>query len=104
MCFLSETHLGKVKAENLMRKLGCERFACHESDGRSGGLVMYWRSEINIRVLGVTENYIDTIVQEEREWRLTGLYGEPRWEHKEKTWEVLRSLHDVSQVSWMFFW
>ena len=101
--FLSETHLGKAKAETLMRKLGCHRFACHESDGRSGGLMMCWRSENKIRVFGVTENYIDTVVQEEREWGLTGLYGEPRWEHKEKTWEVLRSLHGVSQLPWMVF-
>ena len=101
--FLSETHLGKAKAETLMRKLGCDRFAYHESDGRSGGLMMCWRSENKIRVFGVTENYIDTIVQEEREWGLTGLYGEPRWEHKEKTWEVLRSLHGVSQLPWMVF-
>ena len=55
MFFLSETHLGKAKAETLMRKLGCDRFAYHESDGRSGGLMMCWRSENKIRVFGDRE-------------------------------------------------
>ena len=36
--FLSETHLGKVKAENLKQRMGCDHFIIHESDGRSGGL------------------------------------------------------------------
>jgi exonuclease III len=38
--FLSETHLGKVKAESLKRRLGCDHFIIYESDGRSGGLLM----------------------------------------------------------------
>ena len=38
--FLSETHLGKVKAENLKRRLSYDHFIIHESDGRSGGLLM----------------------------------------------------------------
>ena len=37
--FLSETHLDKVKAEELRRKLLCDHCIIVESDGRSGGAV-----------------------------------------------------------------
>jgi exonuclease III len=43
--FLSETLLGRTKAEILKRKLGCDQFIINESDGRSGGLLMLWRKE-----------------------------------------------------------
>ena len=46
MFFLSETHLGKAKAENLKRRLGCDHYIIHKSDGRSGGLLMLWRKEV----------------------------------------------------------
>jgi hypothetical protein len=40
--FLSETHLDKARAGNLMRKLGYDLLSIHESDGQSGGLLMLW--------------------------------------------------------------
>ena len=46
--FLSETHLGKVKAEELRRRLGCDHYIIHESDGRSGGLLLLWRNDIQV--------------------------------------------------------
>jgi exonuclease III len=51
--FLSKTHLGKEKAENLKRRLGCDHFIIYESDGRSGGLLMLWKKEIVTRCKGV---------------------------------------------------
>jgi hypothetical protein len=29
--------------------------------------------------------FIDVLVDDGREWRLTGIYGEPMWEQEEKT-------------------
>ena len=87
--FLSETHLQKAKAEKLRRKLGCDHLIIFESDGRSGGLLMMWKKEVRIIEQGVTENYIDVLIQDENEWRLTGVYGEPIWEQKDKTWMTM---------------
>lgn len=38
--------------------------------------------------------HMDMDVKEEdgREWRLTGVYGEPQLEHRERAWQTLRSL------------
>jgi len=52
--FLSETHLGKVKAGNLKRRLGREKFIIHESDGRSGGLLMLRNKGVVVEQLNVS--------------------------------------------------
>jgi exonuclease III len=61
--FLSETHLDKARAGNLMRKLGYDSLSIHESDGQSGGLLMLWCKETKIKVMSVTKNYICTILK-----------------------------------------
>jgi hypothetical protein len=99
--FLSETHLGRAKVDGLRRKLQFDHFIIFESDGRSGGLLMLWRKETSIRVQDVSEYFIDVVVDDGREWRLTRIYGEPRWEHKDKAWESLRSLHGRMDKPWM---
>lgn len=78
--FLSETHLGKDKAKQLKRRNGFDHMIIHESDGRSGGLVMLWMEGIRIRELETTEMYIDVVVEGDVAWRLTGVYGEPKWD------------------------
>ncbi|XP_021321426.1 uncharacterized protein LOC110437330 [Sorghum bicolor] len=98
--FLSETHLSKAKAENLKQKVGCEKFAIHESDGRSGGLLMLWKKEVVVKPVNISQYYIDVVMGEEEEWHLTGIYGDPY--HKEQTWEALRELKDsMSTLPWL---
>jgi hypothetical protein len=91
--FLSETHFGKIKAEKLKRRLGCDHFIIDESDGRSGGLLMLWRKELNIQCMGVSKYFIDVEIRGDEVWRLTGIYGEPKWDQKHLTWEALRALY-----------
>jgi exonuclease III len=43
--FLSESHLDKAKAENLMRKVKFDKLLFHESNGRSGGLILMWKKK-----------------------------------------------------------
>ena len=47
--------------------------------------------------------FIDVRVTEEQnnEWRLTGMYGEFRWEHKHRTWERMRRLHHNNTLPWL---
>ena len=44
-------------------RAGFDRMIVHESDGRSEGLVLMWRDDINVRVQGVRRNYIDVIIE-----------------------------------------
>ena len=87
-----------MKVENLRRRLGCDKFIIDESDGCSGGLLMLWNKEVVIQQLDVSQYYIDVVVWDVEEWRLTRIYGEPSWDHKDRTWVALRSLKEKSSL------
>jgi hypothetical protein len=57
------------------------------SNGRSGGVILFWKKEVAIQQIFSAPNYIDVRVIENHDkvWRLTGIYGEPRWQDKYKT-------------------
>jgi hypothetical protein len=73
------------------------------SNGRSGGVILFWKREINIQQIFSAPNYIDVCVTEslDKVWRLTGIYGEPRWEDKYKTWDKLRELNGQHNLPWV---
>jgi hypothetical protein len=73
------------------------------SDGRSGGLIMLWKREISIQQVFSSPKYIDVHIDEGqgRKWRPTGIYGEPRWEDKYKTWDKMRELKHDSNLPWL---
>ena len=78
--FLSGTHLNKVRAKKLRKKLKMDHIEVVESVGASGGLILYWRHSVVVQVLSKTRNFIDVVIggTTEERWRLTGFYGEPR--------------------------
>ena len=47
--------------------------------------------------------FVDVMVEDESnvKWRLTGMYGEFRWEDKYKTWERMRRLHQINNSPWL---
>jgi hypothetical protein len=57
------------------------------SNGRSGGVILFWKKKVVIQQIFSAPNYIDVRVIEnpEKVWRLIGIYGEPRWQDKYKT-------------------
>jgi hypothetical protein len=101
VCFLSKTHLDTIKAERLRRRAGFDHILIHESDGRSGGLLLMWRDDILICEQGITKNYIDVVINDGIGWRFTGLYGEPEWSQKGVTWDALHSIRGDGSVPWL---
>jgi hypothetical protein len=75
------------------------------SNGRSGGVILFWKKEVVIQQLFSAPKYIDVQIVENpgKIWRLTGIYGEPRWEDKYKTWDKLRELKSNTDMPWMVF-
>jgi hypothetical protein len=63
--FLSESHLGRAKAENLRKRLQFDEMLVSESDGRSGGLVMFWNKEIKVTSFEIDTNFIDIHIDEQ---------------------------------------
>lgn len=54
-----------------------------------------------IKEMNVSKYFIDVIVGEGEQWRLSGIYGEPSWEHKYRTWEALRYLKNGNSLPWL---
>jgi hypothetical protein len=73
------------------------------SNGRSGGVALFWKKEVNVQQLYSAPNYIDAkiIGTDGTEWRLTGLYGEPKWQDKYKTWDKMRELNGQYNLPWV---
>ncbi|XP_074315071.1 uncharacterized protein LOC141651251 [Silene latifolia] len=73
-----------------------------DSVGRSGGLAMLWRKEVDCVFGSASVHHMDFTIREEgREWRLTGFYGWPSVADRHLSWELLRLLKSQSQLPWV---
>jgi hypothetical protein len=94
--FLLETHLDTYPADCLKRRMKMDFKVVQPSDGRRGGLALFWKKEIKLTLLFSDPNYIDVSITEgELVWRFTGMYGEFRWADKYKIWDMFRNLHQI---------
>jgi hypothetical protein len=101
--FLSETHLERYPAECLGRRLGMDSSIIQPSDGRKGGIIMFWQKEVKLSQNYACPNYIDVTINEGpmKTWRFTGMYGEFKWADKYKTWDRIRSIHQHNNLPWL---
>jgi hypothetical protein len=70
---------------------------------RSGGVILFWKREVKIEQIYSHPKYIDVRVVESpsKIWRMTGIYGEPRWDDKYMTWDRIRALKNNSNLPWI---
>jgi hypothetical protein len=102
--FLSETKMGKGRLDWLKWKLEMPNMIEKPSVGQSGGLALFWKRGIEVKLTGFMSKYhIDTEIIEEDGfvWQFTGIYGEPKREENEKTWQLLRTLKHQSNKPWL---
>ena len=79
--------------EGLRWKLNMTNMVVKDSVGAKGGLALFWKKGVDLRVLSWSRYHIDSLIKEDGgTWRFTGIYGESRSEEKEKTWKLLRIL------------
>uniref|UniRef100_A0A803PSL9 DUF4283 domain-containing protein n=1 Tax=Cannabis sativa TaxID=3483 RepID=A0A803PSL9_CANSA len=73
-----------------------------EANGRSGGLVLFWKNEEEVNVDSFFTNHIDSLIQFEGygKFRFTGLYGEPNRSLRRNTWQLLWTLYARSKEAW----
>ena len=101
--FLSETKMDERGIERLRWKLGLTNMVAKDCKGKSGGLAIFWKKEINLQLRGVSQFYIDADVVEPDGfiWRFTGFYGEPKTNQKELSWKALRALNASRRRPWL---
>ncbi|XP_075636682.1 uncharacterized protein LOC142608912 [Castanea sativa] len=101
--FLVETWVHEARLKNVLRKIKFENFFFVPRTSKGGGLVLFWRTTIDVTVEGSGKNYIDAIINKDQEngWRFTGFYGEPVIERRLECWNLLRSLDQKFQIPWL---
>lgn len=66
--------------------------------------MMLCKSNINMQLNYFHANFIDVVVKGDapsHDWRLTGMYGEPVWRNKHRTWKRIRDLHAKGNLPWV---
>ena len=101
--FLAKIWADKARLKQVLQKIQFENIFIAPRPNRGGGLVLFWRSLIDVSVVGSSKNFIDAIINrnKEDEWRFTGFYGEPETHKRLESWEQLRSLDRKFQLPWL---
>ncbi|KAK2664364.1 hypothetical protein Ddye_002938 [Dipteronia dyeriana] len=101
--FLIETRCDHVKLENWRIKLG---FACKlvvDSVGKSGGLCLFWSSDLHVELLTYSQAHMDVRIwhNKNHSWRFTGFYGHPDRSLRAQSWILLRQLAGMYNLPWV---
>jgi hypothetical protein len=59
LVFLCETRNSEVRVANLRWRLGLKNCIAIDSDGRSGGLALFWHESIEVKLMEKNLRYID---------------------------------------------
>ena len=77
--FLCETKKKANEVNKLKWSLGFANGVAVDCNGRSGGLALWWREDVSVSVRPWCQYYIDAKINfDNKTWRFTGIYGEPR--------------------------
>ena len=89
--------------ENLRYTLGFDASFAVSSDGRSGGLGLFWKNDVTVSVQKFSNYHIDTIIKVEGKepWRISFIYGEPNRSLKSRTWEIMKQMRSDSNLPWV---
>lgn len=100
--FLCETLSNKKKMEWVRTRIGFHGLIVVEAQGRSGGLALLWKDQVQAQLLSMSNNHIDVSISANNmmPWRLTGFYDEPDRSKRRSTWELLWNLSRASNLPW----
>ncbi|KAF5451994.1 hypothetical protein F2P56_027039 [Juglans regia] len=94
--------------EKLKFRIGFTNCMAVSSEGRSGGLALYWNNNSQLEILNFSKHHIHALVTnkegDDREgvsWYLTGIYGHPEASRRLETWNMIKSLAVTSDRGWL---
>ena len=105
MLCIVETQISGARVEALAGTLGFDNSYTISSQGRSGGLGMFWNNNCKVDILGDSIYHIDARVTETGQdpWRITCVYGESQTHLRHQTWDVLKGISTMSDLPWLCF-
>lgn len=100
--FLSETLVHSNKTDAFRYLLGFDNCFSVSSNGRSGGLALFWRASFSCTVLNYSDNHINVEVNDlnKGKWQFTGYYGFPEGRRRRASWDFLRNLANNTSLPW----
>ncbi|CAM8997366.1 unnamed protein product [Rhodiola kirilowii] len=98
---LVETKTGRERLRRVQNELGFQNGFGVDSRGRSGGLLLWWRSEIDITVCTFSCDHIDAIVEGSNRFIVTIFYVQPNVSRRGESWNLLRRLNSFSELPWI---
>ena len=102
LLFVMETKIRGKRVEDLKFTLGFSGCFAVDSDGLSGGIGLFWSKDVEVTLENFSKSHIDVMVsQNNKTWRLTGFYGEPRVENRHHSWWFLRTLFAIPHRAWL---
>ena len=103
LLFLSETKMRDTRATNFRWMLGFSGAFAVSSDGLSGGLALFWSSDVKVDLKDFSSHLIDIVITQEDglSWRTTIIYGEPKKELQHQFWDKLRFLRSTREGPWI---
>ncbi|KAK2655928.1 hypothetical protein Ddye_008980 [Dipteronia dyeriana] len=101
--FLMERRCNQTKMELWRVKLGYTGKIIVDSEGKSGGLCLFWDSNTDVVLLSYSVGHIDVSIHGTNRcnWRFTGFYGHPEQAQRVNSWTLLRRLAGLSGLSWV---
>lgn len=98
-----ETQIAKNRVEGLAGLLGFNNKFAVPSSGRSGGLCIFSKDDVNLVIKNFSQYHIDSWISEpgKDQWRLTCFYGEANRSLRFKTWDTMKRLRGESTLPWV---
>lgn len=90
-CKANAKNINKIKRS--FNYSGCFAMDCN---GRSGGLCLLWKEEMNVTIRSFSQFHIDASVL----WD-PGLYGNPNTNQRKFTWDLICILHNQDESAWI---
>ena len=101
--FLAETLADEARLDTVQRNIEFDHQWMVQCEGRGGGLVIFWRSSVNLKVEGSDKYYIDAVIDKNtsNQWCFTSFYGEPETTRRSEAWSKLRQLNSDLVMPWL---
>ncbi|CAM8913773.1 unnamed protein product [Rhodiola kirilowii] len=100
---LQETKIDDGRLVAIRRRLGLKNGVQVSRQGVAGGIALWWKEEISLRILSYSKYHIDAVIEDEESVRVTVIYGEPTTARRSTTWNLLRDLHNQFSLPWIIF-
>ncbi|XP_042950269.1 uncharacterized protein LOC122282381 [Carya illinoinensis] len=98
--FLIETKLAGSRARNIACRFKYDCCVVVDAMGRSGGLMLMWKNEVEYELLNYSNRHINGFVYSEEtnsKWLLTCFYGDPVTSCRRASWQMLKSFKPASR-------